>query len=232
MNESEERIHDLEAEAVRVLKKIRARTRKPLFVEFSGTPKAGKSTIINSLRLFLARNDFNSFVLTERASTCPIRNKKHLFFNVWTACATLVQMLNAGQQDAPDDVVIMDRGLFDALVWMRWLEEKGELEPSQRETIERFLTLEPWSSLVDLVFVMKVSPSTALEREFGGLVTRKAGSIMNERTISEFNEALELTLAEHGSRFDPFLRVDTTGQNPRDTSYEVVSRTLTALDNL
>jgi thymidylate kinase len=229
-------IADLEKEAEQVLAKVRARRRKPLVVEFSGTPKAGKSTIINSLRLFLARNDFRSFVLTERASTCPVRDKTHPFFNVWTACATLIQMLNAVQPKAPndlvDDVVIMDRGLFDALVWMRWLEGHQKLTNNQRTMINQFLTLDLWRDLVDLVFIMKVSPDEALSREFSNLVTRKTGSIMNAKTIEEFNDALDGTLDEYGPAFPKLLRVDTTNKKPQDTSYDVVRMTLRALDEI
>ena len=225
-------IRELELEARQVLDKVnvaRKEGRGPLFVEFSGTPKAGKSTIINSLRLFLARNDFKVFVLTERASTCPIRDKQHPFFNVWTACATLTQLLAAAQAGR-DDVVIMDRGLFDALVWMRWLQDKESLDSSQRVVIEGFLTLDLWINLIDLIFIMKVSPDEALKREFGGQVTRKFGSIMNPETIREFNDALERTVNANVP-FKNMLEVDTTNEQPEETSYQVVRKTLRALDS-
>ena len=226
-----QKIQELEREAKRVLDKLRAagQPERPLVVEFSGTPKAGKSTIINSLRLFLARNKFHVFVLTERASTCPIRDKKHPFFNIWTACATLTQLIEAVQA-RKDDIVIMDRGLFDALAWMRWLEDRHKLDSAQRDTIERFLTLDLWSKLTDLVLIMRVSPEEALEREFKEQVTRKPGSIMNPETIQEFNVALD-NVAQQPTPFTAVRTVDTTVRGPIDTSYEVVKMTLEALDN-
>jgi len=232
------RIGTLEEEAARILPKVQQAARRPLFVEFSGTPKAGKSTIINSLRLFLARNGFKAYVLSERASTCPIRNKKHLFFNAWTACATLTQMLDAGQPVKPgepggprDDVVIMDRGLFDALTWMQWLENRNEMTSEDRATIENFLTLPHWREMIGLVLVMKVTPDVALGREFADLLTRKPGSIMNPQTVEEFNCALDQTLQRYGAQFSSPLIVDTTGQDPKDTGYEVVRLVLEKLDN-
>ena len=216
MANTPKRITDLEQEATRVLRKVQGRkaSRKgrPLFVEFSGTPKAGKSTIINSLRLFLARNKFKVYVLTERASTCPIRNKKHPFFNLWTACATIIQMLEAGQPDATDDVVIMDRGLFDALVWMEWLQDKGELSKTERDIVDQFLTMKTWLDMIDLVFVMHVDPKKALEREFSGQVTRRTGSIMDETTLAEVNTALRRTVDRNEASFRKVLHVDTTDQ--------------------
>ena len=124
----------------------------------------------------------------------------------------------------------MDRGLFDALAWMRWLEDRAKLNSTQRETIESFLTLDLWSKLVDLVLIMKVSPEVALEREFKEQVTRKTGSIMNPETIREFNIALD-NAAQQQTQFAVVQEVDTTGKQPADTSYEVVKMTLAALDN-
>ncbi len=226
---AEDRIAALELEAKRVLERLREEKRsRPLIVEFSGTPKAGKSTIINSLRLFLARNDFDAFVLTERASTSPIRDKTHPFFNAWTASTTLAQMLEAGQKGAPHDVVIMDRGLYDALAWMRWLENSGQMKTAHKEIIDDFITLDLWVDMIDLVFVMKVSPSEALQREFKGQVTHKPGTIMNDETIRDFNSALDEMLKDKGDK--RFIEVDSTGEDPQDTSYKVVKSTLQALD--
>ena len=225
----EDRITQLENQAKLVLERLRAKERdRPLIVEFSGTPKAGKSTIINSLRLFLARNGFKPSVLVERASTSPIRDKKHPFFNAWTASTTLAQMLEAGQTGGKDDVVIMDRGLYDALAWMRWLENSGKMSTRDREIIDAFITLDLWVDMIDLVFVMKVTPSEALAREFKDQVTLKGGTIMNEETIRDFNGALDEMLKDNGD--SRFIEVDSTGEGPQDTSYRVVKSTLTALD--
>jgi hypothetical protein len=227
-------IKALEEEARRVSGRLKSRKAdRPLVVEFSGTPKAGKSTVINTLRLFLARNGIQPYVLTERASTCPIRDKKHLFFNVWTACSTLAQMLDASQNGSPYQVVILDRGLFDALVWMRWMQDQGQLGAEDREVIHRFFTLPYWRDRLDILFVMEVAPETSLRREFADQVTRKHGAIMNPKTIEQFNDALELTLGEDAPLFgDRLLRVNTTNAQPWETGHEVVQMTLQALDRL
>ena len=226
---AEDRITALETEASRVLQRLRAKKlTRPLIVEFSGTPKAGKSTIINSLRLFLARNEFKVSVLAERASTSPILNKTHPFFNAWTASTTLAQMLEAGQKEPPDDVVIMDRGLYDVLAWMRWLEKSGQMKAEDRKVIDAFITLDLWVDMIDLVFVMKVSPAEALEREFKDQVTRRLGTIMNDETLSAFNSALDEMWKDKSD--NRFVEVDSTGEAPQDTSYKVVKSTLKALD--
>ncbi len=93
-------IDKLEEQASDILKLLKARTAKrPLVIEFSGSPKSGKTTAINVLSLFLRRNGFRVEVFTERASVSPIGNKKgHPDFNVWVSCASLQGMIESAEK--------------------------------------------------------------------------------------------------------------------------------------
>jgi hypothetical protein len=95
--------------AASIKAKLKEKGPRPLFIEFSGTPKSGKTTVATGLDLFFRRNDFAVEKIYERASTCPIGNKQHMHFNVWTACATLNAMLTTLQYDV--DVVIVDNSV-------------------------------------------------------------------------------------------------------------------------
>ena len=52
------------AEEVRTLK-VEHRQKRPIVIEFSGSPKAGKTSCINSLELFLKRNGFSVQIIQE-----------------------------------------------------------------------------------------------------------------------------------------------------------------------
>ena len=112
-------IAELERLAKEVLRlKSEREQRRPLLIEFCGSPKSGKSTTINSLNIFLKRNGFKTILLTERASICPIENKIHPFFNIWTlssAVAEIIKNIDLGKDKI--DIIISDRGLFDSLCW-------------------------------------------------------------------------------------------------------------------
>src|ERR1700747_2981253 len=99
----------LEATAAKLKRLLDAGgAKRPLIIEFSGAPKAGKTRSISVLELFLKRNGINVEVFTERASISPIKSKGHLNFNVWVSCASLQGMLEALYRDI--DVFILDRG--------------------------------------------------------------------------------------------------------------------------
>src|SRR2546422_10700693 len=111
--------------AEKLAERFKASGRKPVVIEFAGTPKAGKTTSLGKLHAFLKRCGFKVEILVERASMCPILDKKHSNFNVWTACTTLSQVLEKTQSPPrPDDpdILILDRGLFDSICWLTMME--------------------------------------------------------------------------------------------------------------
>jgi len=189
--------------------------RKPVIFEFAGVPKAGKTSTSNALQAFLKRCGFRVEIVIERTSLCPIRDKTHSNFNVWTACTTLAQILEKTQNppriDDPD-ILILDRGLFDALCWLRLMERLERIRPEERRGIESFLTMADWRKRISAVFVMMVSPADAMQREKGFLpVEHKEGSIMNEKVLAQMLNTTRETSKSLKKEFRIF-EIDTSAE--------------------
>ena len=187
--------------------------RKPVIFEFAGVPKAGKTSTLNALQAFLKRCGFRVEIVIERASLCPIRDKTHSNFNVWAACTTLAQILERTQNppriDDPD-ILILDRGLFDALCWLRLMERLERIRPEERQGIESFLAMADWRRRISAVFVMTASPEDAMQREKGLLpVERKHGSIMNEKVLAQMLNTTRETTKSLKKKFRIF-EIDTS----------------------
>jgi predicted NUDIX family phosphoesterase len=182
--------------------------RKPIVFEFAGVPKAGKTSTLNALHSFLKRCGFKVEVVIEKASICPIRDKHHFNFNVWTACSTLLQLLERTQippRDGEPDILILDRGLFDALGWLFQMERMKRITPTERQLIEQFLTINDWRKRVSAVFVMTVNPKEAMEREKGLLpVAGLKGSIMNDEVLSQVLKTTNETVEKFQKQFRIF----------------------------
>ena len=116
-NERKAVIKELQNLAESVLNlKTEHRQKRPIVIEFSGSPKAGKTSCINSLELFLKRNGFTVQVVQERASVCPVSDKQSPMFNMWTSCASLTGLIGTLEnKTSQPDVLILDRGVFDSL---------------------------------------------------------------------------------------------------------------------
>ena len=79
-----DQIKSLESRAEQLKQLLEKRlAKRPLIIEFSGGPRAGKTRSISGLELFLKRNEIKAEVSTERALMAPIKPKGHLNFNVW-----------------------------------------------------------------------------------------------------------------------------------------------------
>src|SRR5690606_32366109 len=146
-------------------------------------------TTINSLNIFLKRNGFKTVVLTERASVCPIRNKTHPFFNIWTLASAMSEIVKYLEQvDSRVDIIISDRGLFDALCWFEWLNTNPThrapyLDSDSYKRLENFILMDMWLNYLDLVYIFQVKPQTSINREYANLLTEKRGSIMREPVL-------------------------------------------------
>lgn len=234
----QDNIQYLETLAQDVLKlKNLHRQRRPIVIEFCGSPKAGKTSSITSLNIFLKRNGFKTAVLTERASICPISDKQSPAFNVWTCTSTIneinerIDTANTSVENGVD-VIICDRGIFDALCWFRWLESKEKMSEEEYKVLTDFSLLYRWQKNIDLVYIFLASPEESIKREYANLLTDKRGTIMREDILSEYKLAVMDTLKEYKEYFRATYVIDTTNRNQNDVGYEVTEKTLQTLKEM
>ena len=229
-----ETISELEKMASEVLShKKRSIPRRPIVIEFSGSPKSGKTGCINALDLFLRRNDFRTRICTERASVCPVKNKFDPFFNIWTVSSTIAEISEILSNYPKDfDVIILDRGIFDALCWFTWLLDQGCLNESDYENLSKYLTMTKWRQAIDLIYIFKARPETSLTREYANLLTRKVGSIMRKEVLISYNSAVLKTKERFGKMFRNISEFDTSDMGLNKVSYNVTKDILHITNNI
>lgn len=227
-------INELQKLAESVLElKAERRQKHPIVIEFSGSPKAGKTSCINSLELFLKRNGFSVKIIQERASVCPVSDKQSPMFNFWTACMSLAGLIGTLKDNKSQvDVLILDRGIFDALCWFQWLVSAGKMEKDQKYIAEQFLLMDDLVRCIDIVFAFCADPDISIEREYANLLTDKLGTIMNKKVLSAYLEAIEDTINNKKEHFHSIYKIDTSEKNQDEVGKEVTSITLNNLKNL
>lgn len=186
---------------------LRSQARRAFVLELTGTPKAGKSTSVVTLQTFFREAGYQVHLLRERAADCPLPMKGHFFFNAWTSATMLAEVLET--HEANVDLLILDRGFFDALVWLELQARRDQVTVEEKKVFADFILLERWRSLVDTTVVMKVDPGIALEREHQNQIVPRNGSMMNPDSLAQFNDALDFVAAQHGDLFD-LITIDTT----------------------
>lgn len=229
-------IKELKQEAARVKEIIGIyRKRRPVVIEFSGMPKSGKTSSINSLMQFLKRNDFKVKVVLESASICPVKDKHSPMFNLWTVCDSIKSLVGELESDRTQyDVIMCDRGIFDSMCWFQWLLNNDKMEQEMKNVLDQFLSMKELISYIDIVFVYKSRPEVSIEREYASLLTDVPGSIMNEEVLKGYLKAVEYTenTARKRKLFRELHSIDTSDKNQDDVGKEVTETTLRIIREL
>ncbi|NOZ10190.1 MAG: hypothetical protein GXP09_03985 [Gammaproteobacteria bacterium] len=144
-----------------------------------------------------------------------------------SAIAELSEVLSNHSKDY--DVVIMDRGIFDALCWFSWLLKKNHLDENNFKSIECFLTMSRWRSVVDLVYIFTAEPKVSLEREFANLLTRKTGSIMQPDVLDSYKRTIEESKKRYSSMFKEIECINTSKPSLNEVNYQVTNSILSIL---
>ena len=229
-------LEDLQVRAAKVRKaKPLDNRERPVFVEFAGTPKSGKSTCIEIASHFFRRFDFKVLAPAEGASRrTPYYLKNNwTAFNTWSASYALMHVLEGRYGSDKYDLAILDRGLFDALAWFEFLEVRGNITTQVRDQVQDFLLIEHWRSMIDAVFLFKTDAGTAMDRENRDKLTSEPGSMMNTESLEQMNHAYDVAEQKYAAQFTRVDTIDTSdgrGSTPRDTAAEVVSVILDVLE--
>lgn len=236
-NPSEEQIATLEGRCS-LIKQILEGFASPWVVEFAGLPRAGKSGCIAAVEHLLRRNGISVLTPFEGAGRAPEHLKGDLVaYNAWTALYAIQQILEGSSRSENDpqrryEVVLLDRGLFDATAWLQQFEAKGQLEDENHlKTFTDFLRLRKWSSLVRQVFVFFCSPAVALERELRGKISTKAGRVVSGEFLGELGAAYEKACDCYKDDFD-IATVVTDGLDQRAIAVAVAARVFDAIERM
>ncbi len=206
-----------------------AAERRPIFVEFAGTPKSGKSTCIDTINHFFRRMGYKVLAPTEGASKrTPYYLKENLVaFNAWSATYALTHILEGRYGADEYNLVIMDRGLFDALAWFELLQGKGNVTEEECSIFQKFLMIGHWRQFEDMVFLFTTDPDTSLERENREKLIVEPGLTMNPQFLADLNGAYQTIIGKYSSQFSNLQIVD-TGQRqdttPQSTAFQVAEK--------
>lgn len=135
-------------------------------IEFTGIPNSGKTTLIQRLREELPKKyDITVQVQREDAEIVPSEiPKKTWDRNVWITFGQLQSIVQAYHSSA--DIVLLDRGLFDAMFWAKFMLKQNTATSNQSEGVQNILRLmyENLDFYPDYLFLIDASVEEALRR--------------------------------------------------------------------
>ena len=235
IKQNEQRISELEDIAEIILEhKNNLRPRKPIVIEFCGTPKAGKTTSLSSLNIFLKRNGFKTRIISETATICPISNKLDPVFNIWNLFDILKNTINnCIENDRKIDVLILDRGIFDSLIWFEFFKNRNLMNQKEYDLFKKLITYGRFNKFLDLVISFKITPEDSIYREFKNMLTKTPGRIMNKKALKSYNESLDICIEKYEKNFRKLIPYNISKEDDQaELNYEVTKNVLESLKDM
>jgi len=182
---------------------------RPFFLEFTGSPSAGKTTTITELDKFLRRYGFRVLRPQEGAEVIRHISRTTPLYNLRTGLYALCQLIDLAQSHLYD-VVIFDRCIFDTFGWMMYWESKAQLEEWERRENQKFFLSRFWVDNIDACYIMTCRPEIAMERELRIALSQKLGETTNPQTMRKLVDRYKVTYQTLSPRFPQLHFLDTS----------------------
>ncbi len=206
----------------------------PYIIEFTGSPRTGKTSLINNLNDFFKKQGFAIEVLEEFTTSKKYKEEifpllKDKYKNIVTteipkyALNQLEEAINRNP-----DIIIVDRSLFDRLIWVdRLFLKEGMTNEEYNDYKSIYIPL--IKKKINIIISTYVDGLTTLKRDYGANLSLEKRNFLNEANVNEFNKSL-LNMKKLSKKENiDFYLFDTTNKNQRLVSFEIVN---TILDDM
>ncbi|MBI2635196.1 MAG: hypothetical protein HYW79_01475 [Parcubacteria group bacterium] len=173
---------------------------RPFFVELTGPPSSGKTTIIKELDSFFRHHGFRVLKPQEGAEVIRHIPRSTPLYNIRTGLYALNILIDESMGHLYD-IIIFERCAFDAICWMQYWLEKGKLSLEERDLIQKFFLSRFWINKIDAAYFLICDPEVAMKRELRIALSQKLGDTTNPKTIetlvSRYRSAFEILSPEY-----------------------------------
>ena len=197
-------------------------------IEFTGTPRTGKTTLINNLYDFFKKGKFKTSILEEFTTSKKYKEQiypklKNEYKNVVNTEIPKYVLKDLEEEMQKDlDIVLIDRSLFDRIIWVNRLYLKGGMEEAEYQNyLNTYIPLV--NEKIDIIIALKTDAITSLKRDYTANLSLEKRNFLNEENVNEYNVSLENTLKMFENKAYVF---DTTKKTQREIAIEVAHQIL------
>lgn len=160
------------------------KSKGPILVELIGTPKSGKTTLLNHVSTLFENNNIPLVKRQETAEYNPISDKSLEEYNIWMY-SELLKNLSEDLSNPEPRIVIYDRGILDRLPWIDLSIKDGSIPPKDGATLKQFFNGELMKKYKPLAYGFITSPELSVQRK------GKPGRLVNISNIKSFNSCMK-----------------------------------------
>ena len=207
---------------------------KPFVIEFSGTPRTGKTTTINNLYDFFKKGGFKVELIEEFTTSRYYKEnlkKKFDQMSLGDSNIAIIDEVYKQLQEALNsdkDIILVDRSLNDRQIWNYRKYAKGDM-PAEQYFSTRDKYKEISKELIDFLLITYADPVVSLKRDYVSSLALEKRNFLSQDNIEEYNNCLNDLQDLFSQSVDSMLLLDTSSTGLNDVSVEATSQILPAM---
>ena len=204
---------------------------KPFVIEFSGTPRTGKTTIINNLYDFFKKGGFEVSLIEEFTTSKHYKeNLKSEFNKMGVGNANIAIMEKVYEQlqvalSSEKEIILIDRSINDRQVWNYRRFIRGDMSEEQY-----FMSRDKYAQiskqLINFLVITYAEPLISLRRDYISSLALERRNFLNQDNIAEYNDCLNSLRDLFSKSVDSYLLLDTSNLSINDTTIAVAQKIL------
>lgn len=212
----------LELQKLKVLTSLK----KPFIIEFSGTPRTGKTSSIYNIYDFFKKGGFNITISEEFTTSNYYKTIfKSKYQNIDKVAYNLAIMDEVAKRLIKDacqnqDIILIDRSINDRQIWNNALYKDG-LMSYDKYSITKQKYLELSKEYIDILVMTYCEPMIALKRDYISSLSLEKRSFLNAQNITRFNNSLNDLNILFCESTQNFYYLDTTNISARETTLSI-----------
>ncbi len=207
---------------------------KPFVIEFTGTPRTGKTTAIHNLYDFFKKGGFKVVLIEEFTTSKYYKETLKKEFdemnledgNIAIIDAVYQQLLASLKRDV--DIILIDRSINDRQVWNYRRYVRGDMsEKRYQETREKYVALS--KKFIDFLVITYADPLTCVRRDYRGSLALEERRFLNIGNVQEYNKSLKELQGLFSESVENSIMLDTTKTSMEDTTIKIANSVMVAM---
>lgn len=206
----------------------------PFIIEFTGTPRTGKTSIIHNLSDFFKKGGFSVDVIEEFTTSSYYKNElKNSYSNLSRGERNIQIVEEVFRQlllahGSHNDIVLIDRSLNDRQIWNYNCFLDGAIDSELFDKLKRkYSTLS--REMIDFLVATYADSFVSLKRDYVNSLALEDRSFLNINNIDSYNSSLNELHELFEKSVDSYLFVDTINMSVRDTSLVVCDNVMKSM---
>ena len=202
---------------------------KPFVIEFSGTPRTGKTTTINNLYDFFKKGGFDITIIEEFTTSKYYKEEfKQKYSDLSSSDFNIVILKEVTKQlkdiiNSGREIILIDRSINDRQIWNYRRYKKGDIDLKTYEELRDKYSLIS-KKLIDFLVITYADALTSIKRDYNSSLALEQRNFLNKNNIDEYNDSLNNLQELFKNNPDNYLLLDTSLMDINDVAITVADK--------